>query len=34
VICHRLILTPEAELDGLSAEAAMERVRAAVPVPR
>jgi MoxR-like ATPase len=34
VVCHRLVLTPEAELDGLSAELAMERVRATVPVPR
>ncbi len=34
VVCHRLVLTPEAELDGLTAEAAMERIRATVPVPR
>ncbi|MBC7172116.1 MAG: MoxR family ATPase [Polyangiaceae bacterium] len=34
VICHRLVLSPEAELDGITAEVAMEQVRAAVPVPR
>jgi MoxR-like ATPase len=34
VVCHRLVLTPEAELDGITAEAAMERIRATVPVPR
>jgi MoxR-like ATPase len=34
VVCHRLVLSPEAELDGITAEMAMEQVRAAVPVPR
>ncbi len=34
VVCHRLVLSPEAELDGITAEMAMEHVRAGVPVPR
>ncbi len=34
VVCHRLVLAPEAELDGITAEMAMDQVRASVPVPR
>jgi MoxR-like ATPase len=34
VICHRLILAPEVELDGLRAEEVVERVVATVQVPR
>ncbi len=34
VICHRLILSPEVELDGLGAEEVIDRVAATVEVPR
>ncbi len=34
VICHRLILAPEVELDGLSAGEVVDRVSAGVDVPR
>jgi MoxR-like ATPase len=34
VVCHRLILAPEVELDGLSAAEVVDRVAASVPVPR
>jgi len=34
VICHRLILAPEVELDGLGAEEVIDRVSATVEVPR
>jgi MoxR-like ATPase len=34
VICHRLILAPEVELDGLGAEEVIDRVAATVEVPR
>jgi len=34
VICHRLILAPEVELDGLRAEEVVDRVAATVKVPR
>jgi MoxR-like ATPase len=34
VVCHRLILAPEVELDGMSAEAVMDRISSTVPVPR
>ena len=31
---HRLILRPEAEIEGLNADAVMRRIIAGVPVPR
>jgi MoxR-like ATPase len=34
VVCHRLILAPEVELDGLGAADVIDRVAASVPVPR
>jgi len=34
VVCHRLILAPEVELDGLGAPEVVDRVAASVPVPR
>ena len=34
VICHRLVLAPEVELDGLGAEEVIDRVAAMVEVPR
>jgi len=34
VLCHRLILAPEVELDGMTAEQAVDRVAAQVEVPR
>jgi MoxR-like ATPase len=34
VVCHRLVLAPEVELDGLSAAEVMDRVAATIPVPR
>ncbi len=34
VLAHRLILQPEAELDGITAERAVERILAAVEVPK
>jgi len=34
VICHRLVLAPEVELDGLGAEECIDRVAATVEVPR
>jgi MoxR-like ATPase len=34
VLCHRMILAPETELDGLSAAEVMERVASTVEVPR
>ncbi len=34
VICHRLILAPEVELDGMSAEQVIDRVATTVEVPR
>jgi MoxR-like ATPase len=34
VICHRLVLAPEVELDGLTAVEVMDRVASTVPVPR
>jgi len=34
VVCHRLVLAPEVELDGLSSEEVMNRVAATVEVPR
>jgi MoxR-like ATPase len=34
VVCHRLVLAPEVELDGLSAAEAIDRAIANVPVPR
>jgi MoxR-like ATPase len=34
VVCHRLVLAPEVELDGLSAAEVIDRVVASVPVPR
>ena len=34
VVCHRLILAPEVELDGMSAEQVMDRIGSTVEVPR
>jgi MoxR-like ATPase len=34
VVCHRLVLAPEVELDGLSAAEVIDRVAASVQVPR
>ena len=34
VVCHRLVLAPEVELDGLSASEAIDRIAATVAVPR
>ena len=34
VICHRLVLAPEVELDGLGPEEVMDRVSTTVEVPR
>jgi MoxR-like ATPase len=34
VLCHRLVLAPEVELDGLRAREVMERIATSVPVPR
>jgi MoxR-like ATPase len=34
VVCHRLILAPEVELDGLSAVEVIDRISSTVPVPR
>jgi MoxR-like ATPase len=34
VICHRLVLSPEVELDGLTADRVIDRVAATVQVPR
>jgi MoxR-like ATPase len=34
VVCHRLLLAPEVELDGLRAAEVVDRVAAGVPVPR
>ncbi len=34
VVCHRLVLAPEVELDGLSPEEVIDRVAATVEVPR
>ena len=34
VLCHRLILTPDAEVEGLTTAAAFERALSRVPVPR
>ncbi len=34
VLCHRLVLSPEVELDGLRARDVMDRVAATVDVPR
>jgi MoxR-like ATPase len=34
VVCHRLILAPEVELDGMTAEAVMDRISSTVQVPR
>ena len=34
VVCHRLILAPEVELDGMRAEEVVDRVAAQVEVPR
>ncbi len=34
VICHRLVLAPEVELDGMSVEDVIDRVAASVEVPR
>ncbi|MEM9192794.1 MAG: MoxR family ATPase [Myxococcota bacterium] len=34
VVCHRLVLAPEVELDGMGAEAVIDRVSTTVDVPR
>jgi MoxR-like ATPase len=34
VLCHRLLLTPEMELDGVSSQEVMDRVASSVAVPR
>ena len=34
VVCHRLILAPEVELDGLSTAEVVDRISSTVPVPR
>ncbi len=34
VVCHRLVLAPEVELDGLSAIEVIDRISSTVPVPR
>jgi len=34
VVCHRLVLAPEVELDGLSAVEVIDRIASTVPVPR
>ena len=34
VVCHRLVLAPEVELDGLSAMEVVDRIASTVPVPR
>ena len=34
VVCHRLVLAPEVELDGLSAAEVIDRISSTVPVPR
>ena len=34
VVCHRLILAPEVELDGMSAAQVMDRIASTVEVPR
>jgi MoxR-like ATPase len=34
VLCHRLVLAPEVELDGLTSYEVMDRVASSVPVPR
>jgi MoxR-like ATPase len=34
VVCHRLVLAPEVELDGMDAGEAMDRIAASVQVPR
>ena len=34
VVCHRLILAPEVELDGLRAAEVIDRVASGVQVPR
>ena len=34
VVCHRLVLAPETELDGVGAAEVIDRVAAGVPVPR
>jgi hypothetical protein len=33
-VCHRLVLAPETELDGVGAAEVIDRVAAGVPVPR
>jgi MoxR-like ATPase len=34
VICHRLVLAPEVELDGMKAEEVIDRIGTTVEVPR
>jgi hypothetical protein len=34
VICHRLVLAPEVELDGQSSSEVMDRIASSVDVPR